>query len=107
MVDFAFRLSSGSFSRIENRSLRFVCRAGFLAVAVGVSIPVSLSLQPLLPDFRAQGDGGVGMAHNALSNAALFAAVPCGLMLAAALMLSRAVPAIPEAPKDPFEADST
>lgn len=105
LIVFAFWLSSNAFSRIENKALRFACRIAFLAIMVGISIPISRSLQPLLPDFRVQGDGGVGMAQNALSVAALFAALPCGLMIVLALVLRQTVPVIPETSVDPFDSE--
>jgi len=91
LIAFAFWLSSDAFFRFKNRFLRFLARFAFLVISVGVSIPISLSLQPLLPDFRTQGDGGVGMAHNALSIAALFTAVPCSILIVFAFALSRSV----------------
>jgi hypothetical protein len=88
LAAFAFWILSPIFVRIENRLLRFLARVGFLAISVTVSIPISIAVQPLLPDFRTAGDGGVGMAHNALSVATLYAATPCAIMLASAYSLS-------------------
>lgn len=81
LVGLAFWILSPVFAKIENRLLRFLGRFAFLAISITASIPISMALQPLLSDLRTAGDGGVGMAHNALSAAILYAAVPCAIML--------------------------
>mgnify|MGYP007067739014 CR=1 FL=1 len=89
LIGFAFWISWDVFLRIQNRFLRFLGRLSFFLFSVAASFPLSLALQPKLPDFRVIGDGGVGMAYNALTVASLYATIPCCIMLMSAFGLSR------------------
>lgn len=61
----------------------------FLAVTAGASWPLVRVMLSSLPDFRTHGDGGVGMAHNAVAAVAavLLTPVVVGTVFASLLHL--------------------
>jgi hypothetical protein len=80
-------VASNSLSQVFGFWLRFSIYISLLAASALFSSFVTPRLIPMLPDFRTQGDGGVGLAYNTLSVAGLYTCLMIAALSLAVLLI--------------------
>lgn len=79
LMSFGLKLAERRFASMQSAGKRFLAWVAFLAVLAAASIPTVLVLLQNMPDFRTTGDGGVGMAFNAVARVAVSLLIPAVL----------------------------
>lgn len=74
----AFGIESikASFAPMNSRIARWTAMTASLTVITAIGVSLVMMVLPRLPDFRTAGDGGVGMAYNAISKIAVVLMIP-------------------------------
>lgn len=106
LLVFLLAVASSSLTQVFGVWLRLLVLTSLLAASATVSFIVTPRLIPLLPDFREQGDGGVGLAYNALSIGGLYAGLAIATLSLSVFVIVLLVPHRDADVVDPLERSS-
>lgn len=84
---FGLAIAKVPLARIQSLLVRSMAWCLFIAVTAAATYPLVRAILRNLPDFRTQGDGGVGMAYNTLALVATLLLSPAAICIAFAAFL--------------------